>query len=267
MTSSQEDVVLQYNPVYVLVKVTNAKPDNYVGIKTVADQVVIPLAQTHSSKTFKVELQLRDAKVNIQTKSHGVELGYYITLHKIEGQTCQRIIVDLNYRPFKPQISFSGFYVHFTIIFLNLHICLLRCALTAANWASEVLLFRHPSPLSLPCFVDNLERWRSSNYYFVFTSPLSVTKLPLNFIANGLHCFNEFVLTFFILILCFIWPWIHLYEEQDVTYYQYDGWRRSWSPFSSSPHHQSANDSTGIFERSVSFLVKRIVSLARNSVK
>jgi hypothetical protein len=133
MTSSQEDVVLQYNPVYVLVKVTNAKPDNYVGIKTVADQVVIPLAQTHSSKTFKVELQLRDAKVNIQTKSHGVELGYYITLHKIEGQTCQRIIVDLNYRPFKPQISFSGFYVHFTLIFLNLHICLLRCALTAAN--------------------------------------------------------------------------------------------------------------------------------------
>jgi hypothetical protein len=111
MASSQEDVILQFNPIYVLVNVTNAKPENFVGITTEADKVVIPLPQTHISKTFKVELLNKEGKINLQTKSHGVELGYAITLHKIQGQTCRQLIVDLNYRPFKPQISFSGFYV------------------------------------------------------------------------------------------------------------------------------------------------------------
>ena len=38
-------------------------------------------------------------------------MGFSITLHKIQGQTCRRLIVDLNHRPFLPQISYSGFYV------------------------------------------------------------------------------------------------------------------------------------------------------------
>jgi hypothetical protein len=74
-------------------------------------QVVIPLPQTHISKTFKSQIPSKDGKISLQTKSHGVELGYAITLHKIQGQTCKRLIVYLNFRPFKPQISFPGFYV------------------------------------------------------------------------------------------------------------------------------------------------------------
>jgi hypothetical protein len=109
--SSREDIVLQYNPVYVLVNVTNSKHEHFVGITTEKDQVVIPLPQTHISKTFKSQIPSKDGKISLQTKSHGVELGYAITLHKIQGQTCKRLIVDLNFRPFKPQISFPGFYV------------------------------------------------------------------------------------------------------------------------------------------------------------
>ena len=34
-----------------------------------------------------------------------------MTLHKIQGQTCQKIILDLNKRPSQPHMNFSGLYV------------------------------------------------------------------------------------------------------------------------------------------------------------
>ena len=71
MSSSREDIILQFNPVYVLVNVTNAKPEKFVGITTEADQVVIPLPQTHISKTFKVELLNKDGKITFKLKLTG----------------------------------------------------------------------------------------------------------------------------------------------------------------------------------------------------
>lgn len=44
-------------------------------------------------------------------KIHGYELGFAITFHKIQGQTCDKLIVDLNKRPFQPKVSFDTFYV------------------------------------------------------------------------------------------------------------------------------------------------------------
>jgi hypothetical protein len=47
----------------------------------------------------------------LQTRGYGVDLGYSVTLHKIQGQTCDKLIVDLNDRPFLPKVSYHGFYV------------------------------------------------------------------------------------------------------------------------------------------------------------
>ena len=43
--------------------------------------------------------------------SHGIDLGFSVTLQKIQGQTCSKLIVDLNHRPFMPQVTFPGLYM------------------------------------------------------------------------------------------------------------------------------------------------------------
>lgn len=50
-------------------------------------------------------------KVNILIRPHAVDIAFAITVHKIQGQTCRKLIVDLNQRPFKPRIDFHDLYV------------------------------------------------------------------------------------------------------------------------------------------------------------
>ena len=50
-------------------------------------------------------------KCTVYAKAHNVELGFAITLHKIQGQTCSKIILDLNKRTSQPYLDFSGLYV------------------------------------------------------------------------------------------------------------------------------------------------------------
>ena len=79
----------------------------------VEGQAVIPLPLNHTSKDFALNVpgQKGIQKHFFKTKSHGIDMGFSITLHKIQGQTCRRLIVDLNHRPFPSHISYSGFYV------------------------------------------------------------------------------------------------------------------------------------------------------------
>ena len=114
MTSGNyEDIVLQYEPKYVLVNITNADPKDFIGVTAVEGQAVIPLPLSHTSKAFALNVpgQKGIQKHFFKTKSHGIDMGFSITLHKIQGQTCRRLIVDLNHRPFPSHISYSGFYV------------------------------------------------------------------------------------------------------------------------------------------------------------
>lgn len=106
-----EDVHLQYNPIHILVKITNANPVDFIGLTAVEGEVVIPLSQTHTSKTFPITVPGKLNKIKLQTTSHGIDLGFSVTLHKIQGQTCSKLIVDLNHRPFMPQVTFPELYV------------------------------------------------------------------------------------------------------------------------------------------------------------
>ncbi len=106
-----DDIILQYNPKYVLVKIKDAQPLDFIGRTAVVNEAVIPLAQAHTSKNFFLEVPGKDGKYKLQTRGYGVDLGYSVTLHKIQGQTCDKLIVDLNDRPFLPKVSYHGFYV------------------------------------------------------------------------------------------------------------------------------------------------------------
>ena len=57
MTSGNyEDIVLQYDPKYVLVNITNADPKDFIGVTAVEGQAVIPLPLSHTSKDFALNV-------------------------------------------------------------------------------------------------------------------------------------------------------------------------------------------------------------------
>ena len=43
-------------------------------------------------------------------KAHAVVLAFAITIHKMQGQTCSRLILDINQRSFKPLLTYHGLY-------------------------------------------------------------------------------------------------------------------------------------------------------------
>ncbi len=106
-----EDVQLQYNPHCILVEITNADPNDFKELTAVPGKAVIPLFQDHESRPFLVDVPNKKERVLLHAQTHPVDIGYSLTLHKIQGQTCKKLIVDLNHRPFRPQINFPGFYV------------------------------------------------------------------------------------------------------------------------------------------------------------
>jgi hypothetical protein len=75
----------------------------------VPGQVVIPLiSQSHQNN----KIEFGNNGVIIRYKSYMHELGFALTFHKIQGQTVNRIILDLNNRPNQlGKLNFFGFYV------------------------------------------------------------------------------------------------------------------------------------------------------------
>ena len=47
----------------------------------------------------------------VRVQNHRVELGFAVTFHKIQGKTLSKLILELNQRPFNPQICFNSLLV------------------------------------------------------------------------------------------------------------------------------------------------------------
>ena len=106
------DIVLKFPPIYIHVEVPDADPQKFAGKSLIKDKVVIPVRLKSKEEEHKVFLWTRqNDSVIVKIKPHAVELAFAITIHKIQGQTCSRLILDLNKRPFNPQISYHGLYV------------------------------------------------------------------------------------------------------------------------------------------------------------
>ena len=74
----------------------------------VPGKVVIPVVRSRESE----EVQLCGTFQGvIRVKPHPVDLGFSLTFHKVQGQTLDRVIVDLNDRPFRPAVDFFSLYV------------------------------------------------------------------------------------------------------------------------------------------------------------
>ena len=77
----------------------------------VEGQIVVPLLLSNHQKEVTVRAAGKTGPGKVKVKSHPIDLGFAITYHKVQGKTMSKIILDLNKRPFRPQITFTSFYV------------------------------------------------------------------------------------------------------------------------------------------------------------
>ncbi len=76
--------------------------------------LVIPVRLKSIEEDYQVYSSMRqNDPVVVKIKPHGVALAFaMMTIQKMQGQTCiNRLILDLNKRPFKPPITYHGLYV------------------------------------------------------------------------------------------------------------------------------------------------------------
>lgn len=128
------DVFLKFPPIYIHVEVPEADPQMFKDKSLIKGKVVIPVRLTSKEKEHKVYFPARNDPVIVKIKPHAVELAFGITIHKMQGQTCSRLILDLNKRPFKPSISYHGLYVALSRVRNSQHIRLLPLQPHAINF-------------------------------------------------------------------------------------------------------------------------------------
>ena len=75
----------------------------------VPGKVVVPIL-TSGRKRKKVDLYGTYNRT-VYVKRHQVDAGFAITFHKVQGQTMDKVIVDINKRCFKPHLCYTAFYV------------------------------------------------------------------------------------------------------------------------------------------------------------
>ena len=108
-SASGKDIYLLHPPTSINVSIINANPAEFIGRTVVANEVVIPIHEGRKPTEHKV--MIHGKKLSMTTRSIATELGYAVTIHKVQGQTCDRLAIDINLRPFLPHISFHGLYV------------------------------------------------------------------------------------------------------------------------------------------------------------
>jgi uncharacterized protein VirK/YbjX len=59
----------------------------------------------------KIHSQVFKNVVLLKDNEHRVELSFVITLHKLQGKTMPKLIIELNQRPFPPSITYNALLV------------------------------------------------------------------------------------------------------------------------------------------------------------
>ncbi|KAI9559482.1 hypothetical protein GHT06_013475 [Daphnia sinensis] len=89
------------------------KPESPFGGITVLlmDKVVFTVKLKSQAEEHKIHFPLKNNHLTVKGKAHAVVLAFAITVHKMQGQTCNRLILDINQRYFKLSLTYHGIYV------------------------------------------------------------------------------------------------------------------------------------------------------------
>lgn len=81
---------------------------NFFGIAKNDGRVFIPVKFKKQTDKHQVILPGFNTRQSIPIRPHTVEKGFAITVHKVQGQTCENLISDLNPSPCRPSMNFAG---------------------------------------------------------------------------------------------------------------------------------------------------------------
>ncbi|KZS06440.1 Uncharacterized protein APZ42_030106 [Daphnia magna] len=111
-TAAEEtDVALTYPPLHINVAVPSAKSADFVEKTLEPGRVVIPVPRVSKWEPVDIKLPGRRQADTFHYRPHGVEQRFAVTVHKIQGQTWNKVILQLNKRSFMPHLTFSMLYV------------------------------------------------------------------------------------------------------------------------------------------------------------
>ena len=145
--SDDTDIHLDHQPIYLAVRVLHPI-DDLQKIKNNSlspeDGVVIPVYPRNTSNYDKHRVTAGIAKIVLRALPHGIDPAFSITVHKIQGQTCEKLIIDLNKSPVKPKLNFQGLLVLLSRVRRAADLRLLP--LRAGNFNYRHLLELEPPP-------------------------------------------------------------------------------------------------------------------------
>ncbi|KZR96377.1 Uncharacterized protein APZ42_009314, partial [Daphnia magna] len=105
------NVALTYPPLHINVAVPGANAADFVEKTLEPGRVVIPVPRVSKWEPVNIKLPGRRQADTFHYRPHGVEQHFAVTVHKIQGQTCNKVILQLNKRSFMPHLTFSMLYV------------------------------------------------------------------------------------------------------------------------------------------------------------
>jgi hypothetical protein len=112
--SQETDILLDHPPRYIAVRIV--QPTD--ALKRVAGGSLIPQRGSvvavyllDARNPAKHRVSLGGAKFELLALPHALEPAFSLTVHKIQGQTCDKLIIDLNQTPILPHLNFQGLVV------------------------------------------------------------------------------------------------------------------------------------------------------------
>ena len=107
-----ERVHLPSPPTYINVKLTlegEARTRWPKSCSLLNDDIVIPIGLRSGKEgvTGRVDVGPKIIAGPATVTEHRVELGFVVTFHKVQGKTLEKVVLDLNHRPFAPHLTHS----------------------------------------------------------------------------------------------------------------------------------------------------------------
>ncbi|KZS03136.1 Uncharacterized protein APZ42_034213 [Daphnia magna] len=101
---------LTYPPLHINVAVPGSNAADFVEKTLKPGRVVIPVPRVSKWEPVNIKLPGRRQADTFHYQPHGVEQRFAVTVNKIQGQTCNKVIIQLNKRSFMPRLTFSMLY-------------------------------------------------------------------------------------------------------------------------------------------------------------
>jgi hypothetical protein len=125
-------IELPLAPEYINVLLEDEDIENWPAELSLSrDHVVVHVGSANNRET--VEVAKRFGYGNVDVTCHRVTLGFSITFHKVQGQTLDRIIIDLNDVPYRLKVDYHGLYVALSRVRRSAHVRLMPMQLDSLS--------------------------------------------------------------------------------------------------------------------------------------